>query len=123
MRHRAVCWRTATAHFSDPLLCSQVAEDRAKEFVDFVNKGPSPYHGARALKLFCVSDHIGKMVADYGSSLQYPPSPAVVEECRQKLLRNGFTELNEKEAWNVKPLGKVRSGVQAHRRWRVRVQL
>ena len=62
--------------------------------------------------LFCVSDHISKVITGYGISLQYPPSPAVVEECRQKLLRNGFTELNEKETWNVKPLGKVRSDVQ-----------
>ena len=41
------------------------------------------------------------------SKHHYPPSPAVVEECRQKLLRNGFVELKEKETWSVKPLGKV----------------
>ena len=33
---------------------------------------------------------------------------AVVEECVRQLEAGGFTELKEKDAWKVKPLGKAR---------------
>ena len=34
---------------------------------------------------------------------------AVVQECKQRLLAAGFNELNDREAWSIKPSGKVRS--------------
>ena len=40
----------------------------------------------------------------------------MVEECRQRLLSNGFSELKEKEPWNVKPLGKVSLVMHVHTR-------
>lgn len=31
----------------------------------------------------------------------------VVEKCKQMLVVNGFSELKEKESWNISPKGKV----------------
>ncbi|XP_019853573.1 PREDICTED: aspartyl aminopeptidase-like [Amphimedon queenslandica] len=45
----------------------------AEGLIDFVNKGPSPYH--------------------------------VVEECKRQLMERNFTELKEKESWEIKPNG------------------
>ena len=36
-----------------------------------------------------------------------PPSPAVVEECKRRLVSRGFSELKEKHSWKIEPLGKV----------------
>ena len=63
----------------------------AKGLVDFVNKGPSPYHGISEIFLLTYVDLIISVVA----------------ECKRQLLEKKFVELKEKEPWDVEPGGLV----------------
>ena len=65
----------------------------ARELVEFINRGPSPYHGMYVC-IYC-----GLSLFSYTST--------VVEECKRQLLEKDFVELKERESWNVKPGGRV----------------
>lgn len=76
----------------------------AQELVRFVNRGPSPYHG---------KSRPAAPPPRRRRRLKAPPDrafPAVVAECRSRLLQAGFQELKETERWDIRPSCKVGPG-------------
>ncbi|KAK3732876.1 hypothetical protein QZH41_018665, partial [Actinostola sp. cb2023] len=70
-------------------ILSESMQFAAKRFIEFVNNGPSPFHGSSLKLQYCLC-------------LLH----AVVHECRKRLVAAGFQELIEKDSWNIQPLEK-----------------